>query len=59
VLRSEQDLRAQLRSIRDYLRSTDPVELVAAVLLEQAGCRRAAVPGSLFDAVPDDGGEAA
>jgi hypothetical protein len=57
--RERAGLRAQLRSIRDYLRSTDSVELVAAVLLEQAGCRRAAVPGSLFDAVPDEDEEAA
>ena len=36
----KQDVLAQLADIRDYLRTTDPLELGAAFLLEQAGCER-------------------
>ena len=34
------ELKAQLAEIAEYLGTTDPIELGAALLLEQAGCER-------------------
>ncbi len=40
VYGSPEELRAQLADIAAYLGTKDPIELGAALLLEQAGCER-------------------
>lgn len=47
---TEKEVRAQLKDIARYLGTTDPIELGAALLLEQAGYERAHVQLSLLDA---------
>lgn len=52
VYSSPEEAIAQLKSIRDYLGTTDPMLLGAAFLLEQEGYARAHEALRLFDTEP-------
>lgn len=53
VYGSPEEVKAQLADIAKYLGTTDPIELGAALLLEQAGCERSQLQMDLDSALDE------